>query len=260
MAVQTIPIYTKLIKPSDDLLDIIEKYASPQLRKGDILVIAETVVAILQGRIIRPENVKPGVWALLISQFIHPDGSLSSPFALQAVMNEEGTLRTVFAFMISSLTRVFLKRRGDFYRLAGKQAALIDDITGTIPPFDKYIVLGPRNPEKVVAAIKKRFGVEAAIIDANDLGRTQILAATKGINTKLLLRVFKKNPAGNADEQTPLVIVRKYVPKKTYHAYDRPGISIGGRGSYAPTERRSDHQYRRCDHEGLPFLHTACSP
>ena len=76
MAVQTIPIYTKLIKPSDDLLDIIEKYASPQLRKGDILVVAETVVAILQGKIIRPENVKPGVWALLISQFIHPDGSL----------------------------------------------------------------------------------------------------------------------------------------------------------------------------------------
>jgi hypothetical protein len=76
-------------------------------------------------------------------------------------------------------------------------------------PFDKYIVLGPQHPEKVVVAIKKRFGVEAAIVDANDLGTTQILAATKGANTELLLRVFKDNPAGNADEQTPLVIVRK---------------------------------------------------
>jgi hypothetical protein len=61
----------------------------------------------------------------------------------------------------------------------------------------------------VVADIKKHFGVEAAIIDANDLGNSQVLAATKGVNINLLLRVFKKNPAGNADQQTPLVIVRK---------------------------------------------------
>ncbi|MDD2359757.1 coenzyme F420-0:L-glutamate ligase [Syntrophaceticus schinkii] len=209
MTAQAIPVNTKIITPDDNLLEVIDRYASHQLRKGDILAIAETVVAISQGRIIRPENVKPGIWALLISQFIHQDGSLSSPFALQAVINEEGTLRTVIAFIVSSLTRVFMKRKGDFYRLAGKQAALIDDITGTVPPFDKYIVLGPKNPEKVVAAIKKRFGVEAAIVDANDLGRTQILAATKGANIQLLLRVFKDNPAGNADEQTPLVIVRK---------------------------------------------------
>lgn len=209
MAVQAIPVYTKLVTPNDDLLEVIDTYVSPKLHKGDILVVAETVVAISQGRLIRPENVKPGVWALLISQFVHQDGSLSSPFALQAVMNEDGTLRTVMAFMIGSLTRTFLRRKGDFYRLAGQQAALIDDITGTVPPFDKYIVLGPRNPEKVATAIKKRFGVEAAIIDANDLGRSQILAATKGVNIKVLLRVFKKNPAGNADEQTPFVIVRK---------------------------------------------------
>lgn len=209
MAVQAIPVQTKLVTPNDDLLEVIDIYASPQLRKGDILVVAETVVAISQGRMIRPEKVKPGKWALFISQFISQDGSLSSPFALQAVMNEEGTLRTVLAFIISSLSRVFLRRQGDFYRLAGKQAALVDDITGTVPPFDKYIILGPQNPEKVVTDIKKRFGIEAAIIDANDLGNSEVLAATKGVNIKLLLRVFKKNPAGNADQQTPLVIVRK---------------------------------------------------
>ena len=61
----------------------------------------------------------------------------------------------------------------------------------------------------MVAAIKERFGIEAAIIDANDLGRSQILAATEGVDHRLLLRVFKKNPAGNADQQTPLVIVRR---------------------------------------------------
>jgi F420-0:gamma-glutamyl ligase len=204
-----IPVHTKLITPNDNLLEIIDTYAAPQLRKGDILVIAESVVAITQNRIIRPENIKPGLWALLIAQFIHHDGSLSSPFALQAVMNEEGRCRVVFAFLASALTRVLLGRKGDFYRLAGQQAALVDDITGTIPPFDKYIVLGPEKPDQVVRDIKKRFGVEAAIIDANDLGRSQILAKTSKVKTALLLDVFQKNPAGNANEQTPLVIVRQ---------------------------------------------------
>jgi len=207
--VQVIPVQTKLVTPDDDLLEVISEYCGPLLQKGDILVAAETMVAITQGRLIRPENVKPGIWALLISQFIHQDGSLSSPFALQAVMNEEGTLRVVTAFIASVFTRVFLRRKGDFYRLAGKQAALVDDITGTTPPFDKYIVMGPKEPEKVVTAIKERFGIEAAIVDANDLGRANILAATEGVDQKLLLRLFKKNPAGNADQQTPLVIVRR---------------------------------------------------
>ncbi len=209
MSVQAIPIHTKMITPEDDLLEVIHRHAAKELRKKDILVVAETVVAISQGRVIRPENVKPGMWALLISQFVDQDGSLSSPFALQAVMNEDGELRTVLAFIVGSLTRVFLKRSGDFYRLAGEQAALVDDITGTNPPFDKYIVLGPKDPQKIVEAIKRRFKVEAAIIDANDLGRSQILAKTKGVSSSLLLRVFKENPAGNADEQTPLVIVRR---------------------------------------------------
>ncbi|MFY9272365.1 MAG: coenzyme F420-0:L-glutamate ligase [Thermacetogeniaceae bacterium] len=209
MPVQLIPVQTKLVTPDDDLLEVIREYCGPLLQKGDILVAAETMVAITQGRLIRPENVKPGRWALFISQFIHQDGSLSSPFALQAVMNEEGTLKVIAAFIVSAFSRVFLRRKGDFYRLAGKQAALVDDITGTIPPFDKYIVMGPKEPEKVVAAIKERFGVEAAIIDANDLGRSQILAATEDVDHRLLLRLFKKNPAGNADQQTPLVIVRR---------------------------------------------------
>ena len=209
MSVQVIPVQTKLVTPDDDLLEVISEYCGPLLQKGDILVAAETMVAITQGRLIRPENVKPGRWALLISQFVHQDGSLSSPFALQAVMNEEGTLRVIAAFIVSAFSRVFLRRKGDFYRLAGKQGALVDDITGTTPPFDKYIVMGPKEPEKVVAAIKERFGIEAVIIDANDLGRAQILAATEGVDQKLLLRLFKKNPAGNADEQTPLVIVRR---------------------------------------------------
>lgn len=209
MAVRAIPVRTKVITPDDDLMEVIATYAQPFLKPGDILVLAESAVAISQGRIIRPEDVKPGILARLFSRFVHPDGSLSSPFAMQVIMDEEGVLRTTLAFVVGALTRLLFGRRGDFYRLAGKQAALVDDVTGNMPPFDKHIVLGPRHPEKVVEEIKNRFGVEAAIIDANDLGKAHILASTARVNRDLLLRIFKKNPAGNADEQTPLVIVRR---------------------------------------------------
>lgn len=209
MSIAVIPVATKIITPGDDILEVIASYALPLLQPGDILTVSESVVAIAQGRIFRPEQVRPGFWARFCSRFVHPDGSLSSPFAMQVIMNEEGTLRTVAAFWISILTHLVLGRKGDFYRLAGTQAALVDDVTGNMPPFDKHIVLGPSHPEQVVKSIKKRFRVEAAIIDANDLGRTRILAATPGADRSLLLQVFSKNPAGNADQQTPLVIVRQ---------------------------------------------------
>jgi F420-0:gamma-glutamyl ligase len=209
MPVEVIPLRTKIITPEDRLIKIVATYAGPHLRPGDILVLAESVVAITQGRLIRPEQVRPGPWALALARFVNQDGSLSSPYAMQVIMNESGVPRTILAFCFAALTRLVLGRRGDFYRFAGQQASLVDDITGNMPPFDKHIVLGPSHPEQVVAEIRSQFGVEAAIVDANDLGRTKILAATPGASRPLLEKIFRANPAGNADQQTPLVILRK---------------------------------------------------
>ncbi len=208
MKAEAIPVRTKIIVPGDDLLEVIAASAGPLLQKGDVLTIAESVVAIAQGRILRPEHVRPGFWARVLARFVSADGSLSSPYAMQAVMRECGTLRVLFAFLGGACGRL-LGRKGDFYRLAGEQAALTDDITGTMPPFDKHIVLGPVKTRELVARVRRRFGVEAAVVDANDLGRTRVLAATPGVDIGLLLKVMERNPAGNAAEQTPLVIIRK---------------------------------------------------
>ena len=205
---EVIPIKTHIITKKDDIIEVIRKYVGPQIEKGDIITIAETVLAISQGRYVRPDDVKLSLTARIISRFISQDGSLSSPYALQVVMNEEGKTKVTMAFIIGTFCQKVFRMKGVFYRLAGYQAAMIDDITGTMPPFDKYIVLGPSKPEKVVIDIKKKLGAEAAIIDANDLGRTKIVAATKGVDLNLLDEIFRKNPAGNADQQTPLVLIK----------------------------------------------------
>jgi len=113
-----------------------------------------------------------------------------------------------FAFAVGAIAKKFLNRPGVFYQLAGEQARLIDDVTGTLPPYDQFIVLGPENPQQVVDRIQKETGLAAAIVDANDLKAVKILAATSGLSNKFLEQALITNPAGNADEQTPLVLIR----------------------------------------------------
>ena len=47
-----------------------------------------------------------------------------------------------------------------------------------------------------------------AVVDVNDLGRVKVLAASSGCDLDLLERALRPNPAGNANERTPLVVVR----------------------------------------------------
>ena len=208
MPLEIIPLQTKIITPEDRMLEIVATYAGPYLRPGDTLVLAESVVAITQGRLIRPEQVKPRPLGTGPGPFRQPGRQPLIPLRHAGDHERERHPAHPVRLLRAAVTRLVFGRRGDFYRLAGEQASLVDDITGNMPPFDKHIVLGPNHPEQVVAEIKKHFGAEAAIIDANDLGRTKILAATSGVSQKLLLKVFRANPAGNADQQTPIVIVR----------------------------------------------------
>jgi hypothetical protein len=87
-------------------------------------------------------------------------------------------------------------------------------VTGTLPPFDQFIVLGPANPQEVVRQIKAETELGAAIVDVNDLKAVKILASTTDVSIPVLEEALRSNPAGNADEQTPLVLIRP-VSKKS---------------------------------------------
>ncbi len=202
-----IPIKTHIITPADDLHEVVRRYAAALLRPGDTLAITSKIVAITQGRILRPTQVEPGWLARLASRFVPEDGSLSSMYSLQAVIDEVGALRIGVACGLAAVTRL-LGRRGDFYRVAGLPARVIDDVSGTMAPFDKHIVLAPQDPEGVARRLGEAFGVEVAIIDANDLGAAEILGATAGVDRPLIEGIFRGNPWGNGHQQIPLMVVR----------------------------------------------------
>jgi hypothetical protein len=208
--VEAIPLKTDLLVPGDDIVDVARRAldaAGITPEPTDILAICETPLAITQGRIVDIDEVHPGILARIVCRFFDFDSSLSTPYAAQVGMNEAGAVRFVLALLAAGPLRV-LGRRGDFYRLAGRQVAWMDDIPGTMPPYTQHIVLGPDDPAGVARRVASEIGCGAAVVDANDLGRVEILGASAFLDRDLLTEAMRPNPQGNDDEQTPLVLVR----------------------------------------------------
>ncbi|NJN38750.1 MAG: F420-0:Gamma-glutamyl ligase [Acaryochloridaceae cyanobacterium CSU_3_4] len=204
---QVLPVPTHLLTQLDTCPDIVRRYVLPRAQPGDIVTIGETPVAIMQGRTIHPSTIQPGWVATRLAYFFLPTSSLATACGLQTLVNLEEPVRVFLAFVVGAIAKVF-GQAGMFYRLAGEQARLIDDVTGTLPPYDQFIVLGPDQPQKVVNQIQAETGLAAAIVDVNDLKRVKVLAATQGVSLPFLEEALRSNPAGNADEQTPVVLIR----------------------------------------------------
>ena len=65
-----------------------------------------------------------------------------------------------------------------------------------------------RYQSAVFDELAAELGVAVAVVDVNDLGRVKVLASSPGCDEALLQRALRPNPAGNANERTPLVLVR----------------------------------------------------
>lgn len=206
-----LPIPTHLLTHLDTPVEVVKRYVMPYAQPGDIVTLGETPIALMQGRFRHPTDVQPGWLARRICWYFLPTSSLATACGMQTLIDSVGAPRVAFAFFFGAIARKFLGLGGAFYQLAGEQARLIDDVTGTLPPYDQFIVMGPDQPQRVVDEIRQATGLEAAIVDVNDLKAVKILAATSNVSHSLLTRALIDNPAGNADEQTPLVLIRPTV-------------------------------------------------
>jgi hypothetical protein len=69
--------------------------------------------------------------------------------------------------------------------------------------------MGPYEPSDLAQAISSEIGCEAAIIDANDLGVAWAVGYSSGVDAPWLEDVMSTNPAGNQEQQTPIVLVKR---------------------------------------------------
>ncbi|KQC04279.1 MAG: hypothetical protein APR54_02115 [Candidatus Cloacimonas sp. SDB] len=207
-----IPVKTKILSPRDDILDIINLYAKDLLKEGDIISISESPLAITQGRAVPVKDIKVGIIARILWRFVANVKygiGLRSPTSMQCAVDEVGGLRILFAALIGALGKL-VGRKGDFYRVAGKQAALIDAATTSpIPPYDKCVIKGPKDPGKVAQRIKDSLGFDTAVMDINDIGGCWMIGGSKGLSKSFMEEVMKDNPQGQGDELTPICLIRK---------------------------------------------------
>ncbi|WP_301859148.1 coenzyme F420-0:L-glutamate ligase [uncultured Megasphaera sp.] len=204
-----VPVKTRILTDKDNIVDAIEEYAKPLVGPDDIVCTAESVVAITQHRYTRPEELTPSWQARLMRRFVPGEGSMASLYGMQAAMELEGEWKMLFCFILGFLAKL-IGKNGVWYQLC-RQASLTDDVTGTMPPFDKCIVYGPAEPDTVAEKIKQRLGCYGACVaDVNDLKRAAVLGHSRGLNPQEIAKILINNPFGNASQKTPIVIIKNY--------------------------------------------------
>jgi hypothetical protein len=209
LAATIIALRTHLLTPADDIVEVVYSYTKDIGEPGDLIAICESVVAITQGRIYLPEAVKAGILARFLCRFTARHGSLTSPATMQLAINEVGKYRIIFGAICGAVGKL-IGWKGCFYRIAGQQVALIDDVAGTMPPFERYIVLGPKDAGKIAQEIYARTGIDTVIVDVNDLRCVDIVGSSRGVDRNLVKRLLEDNPSGNYDQQTPITLIKNY--------------------------------------------------
>lgn len=209
-----IPIRTRVVMPGDDLDAFVTEYAGEVVEPGDTLFVTEKIVAITQGRSYTLDEIEPRPLARLLSKYVvkTPYGiGLGMPETMEMALRECGTPRILFAAAVSAVTKLF-GRRGDFYRIAGDKARAIDGPTdGTIPPYDRAVVLGPTEPDAVAQRLKALLGTPGAVavVDINDIGGNILGSTLDRAGEALLVRILSDNPLGQGRQSTPLGIIRR---------------------------------------------------
>ncbi len=206
------PVQTDLIQATDNIVEVVQRYTKGLVQRDDLVVISEKVVAITQGRAFRISDIKPSRLAIFLSRFVHksPYGiGLGMPETMELAIQEVGALKIIFASVIAALGKLF-GIKGLFYRICGPKARAIDGPTeNTIPPFNEYAVLGPKDPDLVARQIREAVGAHVAVIDANDLGVNILGVSGPEVDINLLTKLLKDNPLGQSAESTPIGIIRR---------------------------------------------------
>jgi F420-0:gamma-glutamyl ligase len=201
-----IPVRTRLVGPSDDLAQVVAGAVRGIAGPDDVVAVSETAVAIAQNRAIAAETIRPSRLAYVLSRRAGALATINQPESLQLVIDQVGAWK-VLAAALAHVAGLLVRRRGMFYRILGSTIAQIDGYTGTLPPFERTIVLGPDRPDAVAAELAARCGARVAIVDANDLGRAAVLGASAGVDRDAVIAALRANPHGNGDEQTPIVVL-----------------------------------------------------
>lgn len=207
-------VRTRFITPRDNYIDIMKEYLSGIYQKGDFVSISEKIISICQGRIVKREDVKVGLWARLLSRFAlrtSPAGvGVGMPIKMQYAIDKVGLFRVLAASIIGGVCKLFGKK-GVFYKIAGREVSGLDGFNDQV--WSEYKDIGielPHDPYAVCDEIREKLGISCMIVDANDLGQ-EILGKSADLqwNDETLKQIIRDNPAGQDQDCTPIILIRE---------------------------------------------------
>lgn len=206
------PIPTHVVTDRDAMEAIVDQYVRPWLQQGDMLFISERICAISQGRAYPISEIHPSRFAKFLVNYVYktPSGiGIGSPWTMELAIREAGIWRILLAAACSALTKPF-GVRGVFYRVVGNNINAIDGpCENTLPPYNGYAKLGPKNPDRLAAQLAQHLGIPVVIIDANDLGVNILGRSPDAPDDAFARAAFRDNPLGQSRQQTPMAIVRR---------------------------------------------------
>jgi hypothetical protein len=231
--IRRIPVKTHVLNKGGDLVADMRRYARPVLKSGDVLTIAESAVACVQGRAIPISAIRVGFWARVLWRFVKkvPYGiGLRSPWSMQCAINEVGVARILRASVAGAWGKL-RGRSGDFYRVAGDRARMIDAAhTSGVKEFYECVILGPKDPDEVAGQLAAEMGCPVAVVDANDIFGCAVVGAAAGLDRNLVGTAMRDNPAGQGGELTPIVILRVEADRAEGETLAAAGLTEPGTG------------------------------
>lgn len=209
---ERVMVRTHVIRKGETFDQILNTYVlkNPEYRKTDNVGIGDKVTCVLQGRVMDMQDVKIGRMAKFLTQFVGKKygNGIGNPYKMQLAIERVGWLRILFAAILSGITKV-VGIHGVFYHIAGREIGRFDGFGGH-SWYRDFGTLGPDKPNELSDKIFEKYGIKFFVPDANDFG-CNILGKGKVVDwpDSVLCAVLKDNPAGNFDEQTPVMFIRE---------------------------------------------------
>ena len=207
-------IQTHFVEIGEDYIELVNRYVKPLYEEGDLLSISEKIIALCQKRVVYRKDMKISWLAKFLSRFAIQHNSagigVGEVCKMQYAINKRGALRVLWAAICAGFGKLFHKK-GIFYDMVGMEVTGLDGFYPDVfPIYGEFGIEIPDDPCGVCDEIYEKTGVRAMIVDANDLTRDILGKGAKvELTDEQLCELIRDNPAGQDDQCTPFILIRK---------------------------------------------------